>query len=97
MNLIYTRTIFVLGFLLMCASESKAQLVANFTADNVSGCAPLLVVFTDASTGNPSSWDWNFGDGSGNSTLQSPQHNFTTPGQYTVTLTIGAVQLPIQL
>ena len=90
MNLIYTRTIFVLAFLLMCASESKAQLVANFTADNVSGCAPLLVVFTDASTGNPSSWDWNFGDGSGNSTLQSPQHNFTTPGQYTVTLTIGA-------
>lgn len=74
----------------MCASESKAQLVANFNADNVSGCAPLLVVFTDASTGNPTSWDWNFGDGTGNSTLQSPQHNFTDPGQYTVTLTIGA-------
>lgn len=90
MNLIYTRTIFVLAFLLMCASESKAQLIANFTADNVSGCAPLLVTFTDISTGNPTTWDWNFGDATGNSTLQSPQHNFSDPGQYTVTLTIGA-------
>ncbi len=90
MNLLYSRTIFVLAFFLMCSADSQAQLVANFNANPTSGCAPLLVTFTDASTGSPATWAWDFGDGSGSSSLQSPQHNYSTPGQYTVTLTVGA-------
>ena len=89
MKLFYTRTVFVLAFLLICATESRAQLVANFSGSPLSGCAPVLVTFTDASTGSPSTWDWNFGDGTGNSNLPAPSHNYATPGQYTVTLTIG--------
>lgn len=75
---------------LFFSTNSTAQLVANFTANPTSGCAPLLVSFdSNSSTGNPNSWLWDFGDGSSSSNLQFPQHNYSSPGQYSVTLTIG--------
>ena len=61
--------------------------VASFTASAVSGNFPLTVNFTDTSTNNPSSWLWDFGDGN-TSTLQNPSHTFTTPAEFTVTLTV---------
>ena len=60
--------------------------VANFTSNVTSGYAPLTVAFTDKSKNNPTSWKWNFGDGT-NSTLQNPTHKYSTKGNYTVTLT----------
>ncbi len=60
--------------------------VAAFSGTPTSGNAPLAVTFTDLSTGGPTSWSWNFGDG-GTSTAQNPSHNFTVAGTYTVTLT----------
>jgi PKD repeat protein len=45
------------------------------------------VGFTDASTGAVTSYDWTFGDG-GTSTAQNPTHQYTSPGDYTVTLTV---------
>lgn len=60
--------------------------VANFTGTPLSGTAPLLVSFTDTSTGSVSTWSWAFGDG-GTSTAQHPQHTYTSPGTYSVTLT----------
>lgn len=60
--------------------------VANFTASATGGIAPLFVRFTDTSTGVPSSWFWEFGDG-GTSTAQSPTHVFMAAGTYTVNLT----------
>lgn len=60
--------------------------VANFMGSPTSGAAPLDVSFTDLSTGNPTSWDWDFGDGSPHSALQNPNHQYTADGQYTVTL-----------
>lgn len=48
--------------------------------------APLSVQFNDTSIGNPTSWNWNFGDGI-NSTLQNPTHAYKTAGTYNVTLT----------
>jgi len=59
---------------------------ADFAGSPTSGDAPLTVSFTDQSSGNPSSWDWDFGDG-GTSTAQNPSHEYTTAGTYTVTLT----------
>ncbi len=62
--------------------------VASFTGTPVSGNAPLNVVFTDASTGSPTSWSWTFGDG-GTSTAQNPSHTYTAGGTYTVALTVS--------
>ncbi len=54
----------------------------------LSGPAPFTVVFRDTSGGSPTSWLWDFNDGSPNSTLQDPLgHVFTVPGTYLVTLT----------
>lgn len=46
------------------------------------------VQFTDQSTGSPTSWMWEFGDGS-ISSLQSPAHAFDAAGSYEVTLMVG--------
>jgi PKD repeat protein len=44
------------------------------------------VVFTDTSTGSPTSWTWNFGDGQF-SNQQSPTHVYNATGPFNVTLT----------
>ncbi|MFN8185488.1 MAG: PKD domain-containing protein [Gaiellales bacterium] len=59
---------------------------AAFTATPTTGQAPLAVTFTDASTNEPTSWRWDFGDGE-TSTEQSPTHEYALAGEYTVTLT----------
>lgn len=46
----------------------------------------LTALFTDTSTGNPTSWSWDFGDGS-SSTARNPSHTYTQAGTYRVTLT----------
>ena len=46
------------------------------------------VQFRDKSAGKPSSWMWEFGDGS-ISTLQSPLHRYATPAVYVVNLTVS--------
>ena len=61
--------------------------VANFTASVTSGTAPLSVSFTDLSNNTPTSWLWNFGDGS-NSTSQNPTHSYTAAGSYNITMNV---------
>ncbi|WP_052712666.1 MULTISPECIES: S8 family serine peptidase [Methanosarcina] len=60
--------------------------VANFSATPTSGKVPLTVAFTDTSTGTPTKWFWNFGDGS-KSYHQNPKHKYSKAGNYTVALT----------
>jgi len=62
--------------------------VADFGSDVSSGNAPLTVTFTDKSTGNPTAWNWDFGDGT-DSTDKNPVHTYTSAGTYTVTLTVS--------
>ncbi len=50
----------------------------------------LEATFTDASSNNPDTWFWEFGDG-GTSTDQNPTHAYLTDGTYTVCLTAGNV------
>lgn len=49
-------------------------------------CAPGTVQFINNSTGG-SSWLWDFGDG-GTSTAFAPQHTYTEPGEYVVTMVL---------
>lgn len=51
-------------------------------------CDSGVVNFSGLSTSNDvlTGWQWDFGDGA-TSNVQSPSHNYTTPGIYTVTLT----------
>jgi len=61
--------------------------VAAFSASPTSGKVPLTVKFTDTSTESPTSWFWNFGDGS-KSFVQNPVHKYSKAGKYTVSLTV---------
>lgn len=55
------------------------------SADTVIADNP--VTFTDISSREPQSWLWDFGDGN-TSDEQNPEHIYTTPGNYTVKLTV---------
>lgn len=59
--------------------------VVSFTSDTTTGVVPLTIRFNDTSTNYPTSWLWNFGDGS-ISTAQNPSHVYTSAGSFTVTL-----------
>lgn len=60
--------------------------MANFSANPLNGCAPQVVNFTDQSTGNPTSWFWDLGNGT-TSTQQNPSTTYLSPGSFTIKLT----------
>jgi PKD repeat protein len=66
--------------------------VAGFSALPVEGTVPLTVQFTDRSTGDITSWNWDFGD-SYTSSETSPSHEYTKKGLYTVKLEVNKGQL----
>ncbi len=84
-KLAHASCVMVLSIIL--SFSTQAQLSANFTATPTSGCAPLLVTFSDQSTGNPNSWKWDLGNGT-ISQLHNPSVVYSDPGQYTVKLVI---------
>jgi PKD repeat protein len=65
-------------------------MAADFYAEPLNGTPPLEVQFTDTTLGQPSCWNWSFGDGTWfNTTLPSernPTHTYTGAGNYTVKL-----------
>jgi hypothetical protein len=64
------------------------DLLTDFTASPTAGQVPLYVCFTDASTDNPTSWSWDFGDGSGAGS-QNPCHGYKSIGEFDVSLATG--------
>ncbi|GAB3838338.1 hypothetical protein GCM10028821_39830 [Hymenobacter jeollabukensis] len=64
---------------------ATAAPVAAFVADQTLTCSGC-VQFTDQSTNGPTSWLWDFGDGT-TSTQQNPRKCYATAGTYTVALT----------
>ena len=86
---IFTRKLFLFTLLFLASIGARA-VTADFTADNVSGCSPLVVHFTNTSSGDASD-SWDLGNGT---TSTSTSHgsgaisgSYITPGTYTVTLT----------
>jgi PKD repeat protein len=79
-------------FIIETAPPSGYSAAADFSAPQTSDIAPLPVTFTDASTGNPSMWNWSFGDNTWFNTtdvlLKSPVHTYANAGMYTVNLTV---------
>jgi PKD repeat protein len=69
------------------ASSKPVLPVASFTASTTTGITTSPITFTDTSTNIPTSWSWNFGDGT-TATTQSVSHTFTKAGKYTVSLTV---------
>ncbi|MFL5764881.1 MAG: PKD domain-containing protein [Bacteroidia bacterium] len=64
------------------------QPVADFSFSTV--CARQAVQFLDATTGvTVTSWNWDFGDGTPQSSLQDPSHTYLLGGNYNVTLIVG--------
>lgn len=60
---------------------------AQFSMNILNDCdSDLHIQFNDESI-NPVDFFWQFGDGT-TSTLQNPEHHYTTPGTYTVTLIV---------
>ncbi|TDH25495.1 PKD domain-containing protein [Segetibacter sp. 3557_3] len=80
----------LIGFLICLLAPFFAytqQPVGQFSADVVSGCTPLIVKFSDRSTNNPTSWNWDLGNGT-ISNVKDPVTSYFLPGLYTVTLTV---------
>ena len=61
---------------------------ACFTGTPLTGNAPLTIAFTNTTTNHPTTWSWDFGDGSPTvSGVQNPTHIFNTSGSFNITLT----------
>jgi PKD repeat protein len=67
--------------------NSPPPLKAEFSRELSSDTLPLEVHFQDRSSGNIESWFWEFGDGEV-SYDQNPTHTYSSPGYYTVSLTV---------
>lgn len=68
-----------------------AGISADFEANPTSGTAPLIVQFTDKSTGTITNRTWDFGDGL-TSTATNPSHTYQNVGTYTVKLTVTGTE-----
>ena len=75
------------NYIKVSGTSSQAP-VAAFSASPTSGNTPLNVTFTDSSTGSPTTWSWNFGDGT-SATVKNPVHTYSTAGSYSVTLKVS--------
>ncbi len=62
--------------------------VADFSADKTTTAKGEEINFEDESTGEPTEWEWDFGDGN-TSREQNPSHTYTTTGTYDVSLTVS--------
>ncbi len=81
----------ILMLMTFCAlghfAKSQEVVQASFSNFDYQGCVPIKIQFTDNSTGGPTSWFWDFGDGH-TSTLQNPSNTYTTPGIHRVKLIV---------
>jgi hypothetical protein len=73
--------------LTISGTVSAGEPIAEFTGSPTAGLATLTVQFSDRSTGNPTSWYWDFGDGS-TSRQRNPRHTYQNAGAFLVSLRV---------
>jgi|GEM_PF-1703901 len=73
----------------VCSADTSCSMItvcipvaATYTSSTAGGNAS----FTDASSGAPTAWAWDFGDGSPIDNNQNPSHTYTADGTYNVCL-----------
>ena len=72
------------------AHSAFAELVADFSVDQTIVMAGNPIQFTDLSTGNPTSWEWDFdNDGTIDSYEQNPEWTYNDVGIYSVSLIVS--------
>jgi gliding motility-associated-like protein len=77
-----------LAIFLSISIEVFAQPDAKFIVDVSQGCTPLVVHFTNQSTGTSLTYSWNFGEGDPPTTSQNPSHTFNNQGLFSVELKV---------
>lgn len=91
----YRKGLFAAFFALVTFQMLHAQVTANFTAPQTTGCAPspLNVFLTNTSTGGITGSAWTVFNQGGTSvftsTVTNPTFSFTVPGKYTVRLIVS--------
>ena len=94
----YTITLYIWNEFGEVDSSSKELVVynglgADFIANKTSASVGEEIQFSDQSEGDPTTWAWEFPGGTpAASTEQNPTVSYSTPGLYTVTLTIQNAQ-----
>ncbi|MFL5762602.1 MAG: M43 family zinc metalloprotease [Bacteroidia bacterium] len=70
----------------------KCAPTSDFYSNKTMVCPGTSVIFTpnvlNSSVGTTNTYDWDFGDGSAHGTTASPSHTYSTPGGYSVSLTV---------
>ncbi|MFN0028424.1 MAG: PKD domain-containing protein [Acidimicrobiales bacterium] len=79
----------------LTVAAPPADITADFTFADAEGSQTItageVVSFTDLSTGGPTSWQWNFGDGS-TASGDTVSHQFRFAGEYQVRLNVANSQ-----
>jgi PKD repeat protein len=69
------------------ASASNSAPTPGFAASSTTGVVGQAITFTDTSSGGPTGWRWDFGDGA-SALTQNSSHSYSAAGTYTVRLTV---------
>lgn len=75
------------GINLVVNPTGEEEPIADFSASKTTVAINETVSFSDESSFAPTSWAWDFGDGT-TSTEQNPTHSYAEVGTYTVQLTV---------
>ena len=75
------------GINLVVNPTGEEEPIADFSANKTNVAVNETVSFSDESSFAPTSWAWDFGDGT-TSTEQNPTHSYAEVGTYTVQLTV---------
>lgn len=81
----------LLMLIVFCAAglfvKAQEAVQAGISTFDYQGCAPVKVQFVDSSTGGPTGWIWDLGNGQ-TSTGRNPSVIYTAPGSYIVKLVV---------